>query len=171
VSKGGNGRRNYFDNPFEQRGDLSHASIFIVAIALLVGVAGILFYGNHVTIPADPTAALGGSLPAPLARYLNLAPPTATPVAAPGVATTAGAPAPTAKPGASRQGVVAANGNGAAICRTPNLGDQLLTWPDGTGLELLGEDRQAQGSHWLKARDPLGNTGWVLAQYVQTVGQ
>ena len=172
----GGGRRNQFDNPFEQRGDLSHASIFVVAILVFVGVAGVLYYGNRLAIPANPTDALSANLPETVRRALpsvvaDMVPaPEATPAAENATAGAAGV-VPPASAVAPSQGVVVANGNGTAICRTPSLNDQLLTWPDGTGVELLGEERQAQGSKWLKVKDPRGNEGWMLAQYIQIIGQ
>ena len=55
------GERSHFQNPFERNDDTSHASIFLIAIALLVGVAAILFHGSRWALPTD-TSSLSASL-------------------------------------------------------------------------------------------------------------
>ena len=188
------GPRSYFENPFEHDGDVSHASIFLVALILLVGVAAILFYGNTLALPSDSsfvTSNLPGSLsrlvPTPVGRSTPSAPapaaqasavpasggPTAQAPAAP---QPAAAPATASRPGqlpgpaGPQQAIVANAPNGVFLTRTPNPSDRLIAWGNGAPLQLLGEETDSQGIRWQKVRDPRGNVGWLPQQNVQPLG-
>jgi hypothetical protein len=125
------GPRSYFDNPFEHNGDVSHASIFLVALILLVGVAAILFYGNALPLPSDSsfvTSNLPGSLsrlmPTPVARSTPSAPaPAAQASAVPtsgGPAAQATAQAPAAPQPAATAGPTATPAAAARPGQTPS---------------------------------------------------
>lgn len=189
------GQRSYFQNPYERKGDASHASIFLVALVLLVGVAAILFYGSDTALPANPSSIVAVELPSSISRPTTTPTPAATatapqPAAAPAAtaaptssapptsAPASGAPpSPTAKPtqaaapAPAREAVVANAANGAFLSRTPSQSDRLLAWPNGTPLQLSGEEREAQGIRWVKVKDPRGNTGWMPKQYVQILNR
>lgn len=192
------GPRSYFENPFEHDGDVSHASIFLVALILLVGVAAILFYGNTLALPSDSsfvTSNLPGSLsrlvPTPVGRSTPSAPapaaqasavpasggPTAQATAqAPAAPQPAAAPATASRPGqvpgpaGPQQAIVANAPNGVFLTRTPNPSDRLIAWGNGAPLQLLGEESDSQGIRWQKVRDPRGNVGWLPQQNVQPLG-
>ena len=46
------------------------------------------------------------------------------------------------------------------------MADKLEAWPDGTALQVVGRDVEAEGRLWKKVMDPDGQIGWVPAQYV-----
>lgn len=56
-------------------------------------------------------------------------------------------------------------GEGAYLRRTPSLGDRLQAYPDGTTLQQIGDDTNANGLQWHHVRTPDGAEGWMPAQY------
>lgn len=111
-------------------------------------------------------------VPSPQARPASPAahsPP--TPAALP--ASPAGQSLPTPTALAEPRTVVVGNtgGIGVYIRRTPRMEDKLVAWPDGTVLEVVGDDAHAEGRLWKKVRDPRGNVGWVPAEFTVEVGQ
>ena len=185
------GQRNYFPNPYDKRTDSSHASIFLVVLALLVGVGVILFDGSADLVPKDTAALFPTDLSAVLGRggaTTRVTPGAGTPIAVssdggqaasvqkpqsgsvPGAAASAQvtpqAAAPTPIKTQAGSGVIANSGNGVYLRRSPNPDDRLVAWSDGTPLALLGEETDAAGMRWVKVRDPRGNEGWLPKAYV-----
>lgn len=60
-------------------------------------------------------------------------------------------------------------GAGVYIRRTPRLVDQIRAWTDGTVMEQVGDDVDAEGIRWHMVRDPDGNLGYVPASYLLEV--
>jgi hypothetical protein len=57
-------------------------------------------------------------------------------------------------------------GDGVWLRRSPAMADRLRTWPDKTPMQVVGEDKQAEGRTWKNVQDPAGNTGWIPAEYL-----
>jgi hypothetical protein len=95
----------------------------------------------------------------------TLAPPVPTIVAA---TATKPAPIPTVTPAAPPAvWVVVANtdGIGVYLRRSPKMEDQVVAWPEGTRLRVVGPDTENEGRRWKQVADPQGRTGWVPAEY------
>lgn len=80
-------------------------------------------------------------------------------------------PTPQASPTATvTQGARLLIGNtggvGAWLRRTPRINDYLIALVDGTPLEVVGPDVEAEGRAWKNVRDPQGNQGFVPAEWV-----
>ena len=57
----------------------------------------------------------------------------------------------------------------AWLRRTPRINDYLIALVDGTPLEVVGPDVEAEGRAWKNVRDPQGNQGFVPAEWVVPV--
>src|SRR5438046_115013 len=68
-----------FPDPYQSRDDLSHATVFLVALLLLVSVGGVLFFGNSWLFVPVSSAAPSSLLPTAIARAPSR--PTPAPVA------------------------------------------------------------------------------------------
>ena len=127
------------------------------------------------SVEADPTASAaapspqaptpsGASAPQPTATP-RPAPPAATPTAAP----TATPPAPAAAsppPGGWPEYVVSGTaGVGLWLRRTPG-GQQLTIYREGSRLQQLGPDQEAQGLTWRNVRAQDGAEGWMASRYL-----
>lgn len=84
---------------------------------------------------------------------------------APSVSVTA-TPAPTPTPAREIRKVGNTGGVGVYLRRTPDIGDRMRAWVDGSDMELLGEEIEAGGFRWIKVRDPAGNEGWIPERYL-----
>ncbi len=59
------------------------------------------------------------------------------------------------------------DGLGAWIRPEPDLSSRgLYAWPDGTVLELAGDDKTVDGKLWRNVKDSRGNVGWILKEYL-----
>jgi len=94
--------------------------------------------------------------------------PTATPTLPPPPSPVPSAtPVPPTATAASTSLVVGnTGGDGAWLRRSPGTGEQVKAWPDGTKMTLAGKDQQVDGKTWRNVKDPAGNTGWMLADYL-----
>jgi len=107
--------------------------------------------GNVGWVPAEY---LGSPAPAP--APVVPAPPSQPP-----------APQPPSNPGGQTTlSVGNTGGDGVYIRRTPAMADKIKAWPDGTPMQIVGPDAQAEGRTWKNVRDPDGNVGWVPAEYL-----
>lgn len=61
-------------------------------------------------------------------------------------------------------------GEGVYLRRTPVMSDRAVAWPDGTRLEILGDETWSDGRTWRLVRDPSGNVGWVPTAYLVLAG-
>lgn len=183
-----------FPDPYQTRDDLSHASVFLVVLLLLVGVGAILFFSNAwlfapVEAPAflSPSTGLtsGRTAPTPAEppRFTSPTPvpplagiplrptpngtQTATPTPA-GPTATPGTPTPAAPtptvPATGRVGNT--GGDGVYLRHSPRLSDTWIAYRDGTVMTLTGSEADGDGEHWLQVRDPHGNVGWIPARYL-----
>jgi hypothetical protein len=57
-------------------------------------------------------------------------------------------------------------GAGAYLRRTPRLEDHLRSWIDGTRMEVIGQEVEAEGQLWRHVRDPRGNEGYMPAEFL-----
>jgi hypothetical protein len=58
-------------------------------------------------------------------------------------------------------------GIGAFLRASPRLADRMRAWPDGTVMQLLGEETHAEGRLWLRVTAPDGVDGWIPADYLR----
>ncbi len=76
-------------------------------------------------------------------------------------------PAVQPTPVAERLRVAGTNGSGVNLRgRAGERGQRIKTVPEGTVLELVGADEQADGMTWRNVREPGGATGWVAAKFI-----
>ncbi|MDA8218518.1 MAG: hypothetical protein M0Z94_12965 [Dehalococcoidales bacterium] len=160
--------------------------IFLLTFILFVGVIGIFTAGTAWSFPGIPglgTPNLQGSslfgeptaTPTPAATSTPTAAavePTATIPVTNAVGTTSSAttvsqatPTPTAQP-PKYYLVGNSDGVGVWLRRTPNMNDYLISWPDGTRMEVIGGDVQADGRAWKHVQDPRGNKGYIPAVWL-----
>jgi hypothetical protein len=63
--------------------------------------------------------------------------------------------------------VVETDGRGARFRSTPGAqGSVMAVLPEGTTVELSGQDAQVDGRLWLEVRDSDGQLGWVAADFL-----
>ncbi len=146
-------------------GDLGAGAIFVVAVLLLFAVGVVLFLGSSQVIAgvaSNPVfaivtskAEIPDSIPTPRSR---IDPASLTPTPGP-------QPTPTFTPSFVR--IANTGGDGVYIRRTPRSADKLAPWMDGTVLEVVGPDREAEGIVWRNVKDPKGNVGWIPTQYIE----
>lgn len=114
-------------------------AIFLVAFLVLLLLAGAGLAnqrrGQPVSSPTSPAASGAAATPTPSA------------------------------PGAVYFIVGNTGGDGVYLRRTPRLADRDRAYPDGTKLEQIGPDQDADGRRWHHVRAPDGRTGWVPSQY------
>jgi hypothetical protein len=60
------------------------------------------------------------------------------------------------------------DGEGVWVRRQP-AGEPIRTWDDGSLMLVIGEDQEADGRTWRNVATLDGQTGWVAADFVQTV--
>lgn len=73
----------------------------------------------------------------------------------------------TATAGPTRLKIANTDGLGAYIRPEPSLkAAGTAAWTDGTILEVVGADRTIEGKPWKNVKDPRGNVGWILAEYL-----
>ena len=77
------------------------------------------------------------------------------------------APAASPSPAASgvRMRIANTEGQGANMRQRPSTTAPVLrTLPDGTVVEVIGNEQNAEGRNWRNVRDPGGATGWVASE-------
>ncbi len=57
-------------------------------------------------------------------------------------------------------------GIGVYLRRSPQLADRWYPVPEGTRLQVVGDDVEGDGHRWKYVRAPGGHVGWVPAEYV-----
>ncbi len=90
-----------------------------------------------------------------------LAPATAAPL----ITCVAGGTVATHPAPLGRVAVAGTDGEGVFMRKSPQLGDRLQAWSDGSRLDILGPAVERDGLRWLPVRDPCGVAGWVPARY------
>jgi SH3-like domain-containing protein len=78
------------------------------------------------------------------------------------------APTPTATPAVKPLTLLVGGtgGDGVYLRRSPGDGERIKAWPDGAKMTVIGVDRIVGGKTWKNVRDPDGNEGWVLGDYL-----
>ena len=68
-------------------------------------------------------------------------------------------------------GVYVANpaGEGAYLCGTPSRADRVVGYPNGTRLQVIDKDVEAEGVIWTLVCDEDGRAGFVEAEKLSTV--
>ena len=141
---------------------------FWIGPAALLGLAALAF-AERSSAPPDPRPALATS-------QARAAASTVAPASAPRPTPSGGTapiwePPPTATPAPVAAGawveVFNTGGEGLFIRFTPRASDTVTAWPDGTKLQVVGADVEADGRRWKNVRDPDGLVGWVPAEYVR----
>jgi uncharacterized protein YgiM (DUF1202 family) len=117
--------------------------------------------GEHseaVPTPAPRAAAIVDATPVP-----TPVPPTPTPRP---TATPALTPSPTPAQGPTVMQIANTGGLGVYMRRSPSSDERIRAWVEGTRMTVIGPDEAVGGATWRHVRDPLGNEGWVPAQYL-----
>ncbi|MHB1131449.1 MAG: hypothetical protein ACYC4L_03585 [Chloroflexota bacterium] len=135
--------------------------VFLLVLVLLAtalpGGLGLPSVALAVTTPTSLPRATAVYTPTPLPMRVILPTPTLTPTIT-----------PTPVPGRFR--VANTGGDGAAIRPEPKRSSPLLWgWADNTVVEEVGPEVDGDGAKWRHVRDPRGNTGYMLSQYLQLV--
>ena len=117
-------------------------SLVATAVVVLIAVAAALgVNGSASSKESTPTVAL----------------PTTTPL---------DTPTPTVQPSIFVR-IGNTDGDGAYIRPQPSkLSKGIVAYPDGTRLEIVGDDVQSEGRVWRRVKDAKGNEGWVPAEYL-----
>ncbi len=154
-------------NPYDQPDDIGYLAVFLVAIALIIGVGGALYFGYDWVIRGSSGPSLAWLAGARAEEPLPTVTVTPTPTVAPSPSPTPEArPTQTTTPVLRLARVGNTGGDGVYIRRSPSDEDRLVAWPDNTVLVLLGPETEAGGRRWYAVRDPRGNTGWVPGEYL-----
>ncbi len=156
----------------------------VVTAVWLVSAALILALGMR-AIPASLGDLVGGPVAAPSVAVLPPSTPL-VPVAAPGITPSpslaapkpappapAGSP-PAAKPeaaaapAAERVRVANTGGDGANLRERPSSSStRIKSLRDGTVLEIVGANQEAEGEVWRNVRDASGASGWIVSDYLE----
>ena len=106
------------------------------------------------------------SAPAPVLAGSPVAP-IGSPSPSPVVIGPAASPTPS-PPAIGRARVVNTEGQGANMRQQPTTGAPVVrSIPDGTVLDVIGPDRQAEGRSWRNVRDATeGASGWIAAEFL-----
>ena len=139
--------------------------ILIVLVGFLLFRFGMSFFEAGRPDPSTlPTSTPGAVVvPSPAASVNGS--PVAGPSPSPGTVISPGAsPSPAASPGA-RLKVANTEGQGANMRQRPSTTAPVLrTLPDGTVVEAIGGEQNAEGRSWRNVRDPGGATGWIASE-------
>lgn len=74
---------------------------------------------------------------------------------------------PSGAPTQPRVRVANTDGDGANMRQDPSTGGAVIRLvEDGTVLDLIGEDRQADGRTWRNVRTPEGAAGWIVSDFL-----
>lgn len=153
-------------SPLEQVKQYRAALVLVGVLVLIVGVGYLLFRVGMSYFEAgrpDPS-----TLPTATAGPVVVPGAPASPV--PGVSPSPGTaiePAASPSPAApvSRLKVVNTEGQGANLRQRPSTTAPVLrTLPEGTVVEAIGGETNAEGRAWRNVRDQGGATGWVAAE-------
>lgn len=89
------------------------------------------------------------------------------PSSTPAAAQAAPTPLPSPTPAVVRVKIGNTDGLGAYLRPEPSLQARgVVAWPDGSVLEIVGPDRQFDGKVWRNVKDPRGNVGWIMREYL-----
>jgi hypothetical protein len=138
--------------------------ILIVLVGFLLFRFGMSFFEAGRPDPSTlPTSTAG---PVVVPSVPSAASPVTLPSPSPGAGTVI-APGPSPSPAASgvRMKVANTEGQGANMRQRPSTTAPVLrTLPDGTVVEVIGNEQNAEGRNWRNVRDPGGATGWIASE-------
>jgi hypothetical protein len=141
--------------------------VLIVAVGYLLFRFGMSFFEAGRPDPSSLSTSTAGPVVVPPTLSAPGSPqPGASPSPAPGgtVISPAASPSPSAAPGV-RMKIANTEGQGANMRQRPSTTAPVLrTLPEGTVVEVIGGETQAEGRAWRNIRDPGGATGWVAAE-------
>ena len=141
--------------------------ILIILVGFLLFQFGMSFFAGGRPDPSSSPTSTPGPVVVP-----SLPPAGASPVAGPSPSPGAGtviAPAPSPSPAASGPKLKVGNteGQGANMRQRPSTTAPVLrTLPDGTVVETIGGETNAEGRNWRNVRDPGGSTGWIASEFL-----
>lgn len=137
----------------------------LVGLVLVAGLWVVLQWAAPFLVVGQGGAIVAVSTPTLTAVPTPSPSPTPIPTRQPATPTSASSPIAT-PPAKSFAQVGNTDGDGVYIRRTPKIADKIVAWPDGTLMEIVGEDVMAEGRRWRHVKDPNGNVGWVPAEYL-----
>ena len=148
------------------RASMSWLRAFLFALAILIGVVGLGYALLRLGLPylearrPEPDLGLAPvaspSPPKPAGSAVVIGSPSPSPVLI--------APSPVV-PSRGQVRVINTDGQGANMRQAPSTNAPIVTSvPDGTTLDLIGDDQQAEGRVWRNVREPGGTTGWIAAE-------
>lgn len=133
----------------------------LVLVAALVLAGCVLRRGGSQEAPT--------LVPAPSPTASPMPQPTPSPTQVPPTPTSTPTPqatlAPTAPPKLFVR-IANTGGLGANLRTAPETSAPGVVWPEGTVLEVVGEDRQGDGGTWKDVKSPSGQLGWMFASYL-----
>ena len=119
------------------------------------------------TPTAAPAAVVSPTIPASINDIFNK-PSASTPAAA---AAAPPSPVQAAQGVGQRLQIANTGGDGANLRRDPGqAGEKIKTIPDGSLVEIVGADRNVDGTLWRNVRDLQGDSGWVAGGFLATEG-
>ena len=163
-----NPTRSFESDPGKPMARAQWIAIGLVAAAAVALTAALVFAILSFTRPSDQRAATPAATASVSPTVASIAAIFATPTPAALVT-----PVPQQSPGATGPRVQVGNtgGDGANLRRVPGQsGDRMKTIPDGTLLQVVGPDQQADGQTWRNVRDPQGDSGWIIASLLVPEG-
>jgi hypothetical protein len=153
------------DGGLEGDVDITSSAVFVIALILLFAVGGSLFFGSSIVISAvssnpmlnivSAQAQIPTSIPRPNTTI-------STPTPTPDVAATATPTRPL-----EYVKVAHTDSEGVYLRRTPRSADKMSPWMEGTIMQVVGDDREAEGTVWRNVQDPKGAVGWIQSQYLE----
>jgi hypothetical protein len=141
--------------------------VLIVAVGYLLFRIGMSFFEARRPDPSSITTAPAGPVLVPPTLSAPGSPaPGASPSPGTGgtVISPAASPSPSASPGVKLK-VANTDSQGANMRQRPSTTAPILrTLPEGTVVEAIGGETNAEGRSWRNVRDPGGATGWVASE-------
>jgi hypothetical protein len=140
---------------------LAAALVGVVALGYGLFRLGVAYFETGRPDPGqDPGPILAASPTRPSASPVSVASP-------PVVIQPSPSPAPPGAGGA-RVRVAKTDGQGANMRERPSTSAPVVkVLPDGSVLDVVGPDQQAEGRAWRNVRDPDGASGWVAAELLE----
>ncbi|MCL5109231.1 MAG: hypothetical protein M1401_10265 [Chloroflexi bacterium] len=165
------------------RHDFGLLFIFFLTIALMGGVVAFLTAGWAWTPPQIPNVLKvetrssnlfgsgvlnqpNGATPTPVGAATDPAASPTKVAASTATATATSTTTPTVTAQAPAYVIGNTDGVGAWLRRTPRMDDYLISWVDGTRMEVVGPDVNANGIVWKNVRDPRGDVGFIPAEWL-----
>ena len=139
--------------------------VLIVLVGFLLFRFGMSFFEAGRPDPSTLPTSTAGPVVVPPTLSANGSP-VAGPSPSPGAGTVIGPPAsPSPAAAGVRLKVANTEGQGANMRQRPSTTAPVLrTLPDGTVVEAIGGETNAESRNWRNVRDPNGQTGWIASE-------